>query len=81
MCQCCWAGVFALDEFIVFVDEDAEVSKGAASRRRHLQPSKITTTCGMQYDFLPEVLGKKAGRNAFWGGGASLASQLRSTVH
>ena len=58
-------GCLSLDELIVFVDEDAEVSKGAASNQRKLQDACITAELGVQPEMLPDIVGSNSGRNPF----------------
>jgi len=55
--------VLTLDEYIMFLDEDGEVSKQVASKPRRLRSAFITSVAGLQYDVLPEVIGAQMGRN------------------
>jgi hypothetical protein len=56
-------GCITLDELIVSVDDNDEVTKGAASKIRRLRGAKISCLAGVQLDCLPEVFGGSVGRN------------------
>ena len=51
-----------MDELIVFLDEDAEIEKGAATRRRVLRNPLVTTIAGVQADLIPHVFGNVSRR-------------------
>jgi hypothetical protein len=57
------ASVITLDELIGFVDDNGEVTKGAASKIRRLRGAKISCLAGVQLDCLPDVFGGSVGRN------------------
>ena len=59
-----YPGVITLDELIVFLGDNGEVTKGAASKIRRLRGAKISCLAGVQLDCLPEVFGAGSiGRN------------------
>jgi hypothetical protein len=59
-----YPGVITLDELIVFLDDNGEVTKGAATKIRRMKGAKITCLAGVQLDCLPEVFGAGSiGRN------------------
>ena len=53
---------FTLDEYIIFLDEDAEIEKGAATRRRVLRDPFVTSVAGVQADVIPHVFGSVSSR-------------------
>ena len=60
-----------LDEFIPFLDEDAELQKMAASRRRLLHDPFVTCIAGVQSELIPHVFGNVSRRLGSWKGLAS----------
>ena len=52
-----WLWRFTLDEYIIFLDEDAEIEKGAANKRRVLRDPFVTSVAGVQSDVIPHVFG------------------------
>ena len=52
----------SLDEYIVFLDEDAEIQKGAAGKRRVLRDPFVTSIAGVQPDVIPHVFGSGSRR-------------------
>jgi len=57
------ASVITLDELIVFVDDNGEVTKGATTKIRRLRGAKISCLAGVQLDCLPDVFSGSVGRN------------------
>ena len=52
----------SLDEYIMFLDEDAEIQKGAAVKRRILRDPFVTSVAGVQADVIPHVFGSVSRR-------------------